>query len=106
VFNYQADQERDAMVFRILQESLSNVARHAHATDVTVELQRCGGVLTLTVQDNGVGMAPTARGDGNGLPGMRDRAAAIGGRFAIESQPGAGTLLRLSFPVPQAFAVL
>jgi signal transduction histidine kinase len=106
VFNYQADQERDAMVFRILQESLSNVARHAHATDVTVELQRCGGVLTLTVQDNGVGMAPTARGDGNGLPGMRDRAAAIGGRFAIESQPGAGTLLQLSFPVPQAFAVL
>ena len=106
VFNYQADHERDAMVFRILQESLSNVARHAHATEVTVDLQRCGGVLTLTVQDNGVGMAPSARGHGNGLPGIRERAAAIGGRFAIESQPGAGTLLRLSFPVPQTFAVL
>ena len=106
VFDYPADHERDAMVFRILQESLSNVARHAHATDVTVSLQRCGGVLTMTIQDNGVGMAPTARGHGNGLPGIRDRAAAIGGRFAIESQPGAGTVLRLSFPVPQVFAVL
>lgn len=105
-FDYPPDQERDAMVFRILQESLSNIVRHAHATDVTVELQRCGGVLTLTVQDNGIGMAASARGQGSGLAGIRDRAAAIGGRFAIESQPGGGTLLRLSFPVPQAFAVL
>lgn len=106
VFDYPPDQERDAMVFRILQESLSNIVRHAHATDVAVELQRCGGVLTLTVQDNGIGMAASARGHGNGLPGIRDRTAAIGGRFAIESRPGGGTLLRLSFPVPQAFAVL
>lgn len=106
VFDYQSDPERDAMVFRILQESLSNVARHAHATDVTVELQRCGGVLTLTVQDNGVGMPAKVRAHGSGLPGIRERAAAIGARFAIESEPGRGTLLRLSFPVPQAFAVL
>ncbi len=106
VFDYPADPERDAMVFRILQESLSNVARHAHATEVAVTLQRCGGVLTLTVQDNGIGMAPGARGQGSGVPGMRERAAAIGGRFAIESEPGCGTLLRLSFPVPQAFAIL
>ncbi|MEJ7808716.1 MAG: ATP-binding protein, partial [Telluria sp.] len=82
------------------------VARHAHVTEVSVELQRCGGVLTLTVHDNGVGMASAARGQGSGLPGMRERAAAIGGRFAIESEPGQGTLLRLSFPVPQAFAML
>ena len=106
VVHAPADQERDAMVFRILQESLSNVARHAHATDVTVELQRCGSVLTMTVQDNGVGMVPGAKGQGSGLLGIRERAAAIGGRFVIESVPGAGTLLRLSFPVPQAFAVL
>lgn len=106
VFDYPAEPERDAMVFRILQESLSNVARHAHATDVAVTLQRCGAVLTLTVQDNGIGMAPCARGQGSGVSGMRERAAAIGGRFAIESEPGCGTLLRLSFPVPQAFAVM
>lgn len=107
VYNYPPDQERDAMVFRILQESLSNIVRHAHATDVTVDLQRCGGVLTMTIQDNGIGMKAGAGGaQGSGLPGIRERAAAIGGRFAIESQPGRGTLLRLSFPVPQAFAVL
>ena len=106
VYNYPADQERDAMVFRIVQESLTNVARHAQATFVSVELQRCGGVLTLTIQDNGVGMATGARGQGSGLPGMRERSAAIGGRFAIESAPGCGTVLRLSLPVPQAFAVL
>jgi signal transduction histidine kinase len=106
VFDYPADPERDAVVFRILQESLSNVARHAHATEVAVTLQRCGGVLTLTVHDNGIGMAPGARGQGSGVPGMRERAAAIGGRFAIESAPGCGTLLRLSFPVPQAFAIM
>ena len=106
VFDYPADQARDAMVFRILQESLSNVARHAHATEVAVTLQRCGGVLTLTVHDNGIGMPPGMRKHGCGLPGMRERAAAIGGRFAIESEPGRGTLLRLSFPIRQSFAVI
>jgi signal transduction histidine kinase len=112
VFDCPTDHERDAMVFRILQESLSNVARHAHATEVAVALQRCGAVLTLTVQDNGVGMPAVVGGgtqraaQGSGLTGIRERAAAIGARFAIESQPGCGTLLRLSFPVPQAFAVL
>ena len=104
-FDVQADKERDAMVFRILQESLSNVARHAHATDVAVELQRCGSVLTLTVVDNGVGMPAPVPSGGSGLAGMRERAAAIGGRFAIDSRPSAGTLLTLTFPLLQAFAV-
>lgn len=103
VYDSCPDAERDAVVFRILQESLSNIVRHAHATEVTVELQRCGSVLTLTVHDNGVGMAADQRAQGSGLPGIRDRVAAIGGRFAIESSPGAGTLLTLSFPVIQAF---
>lgn len=104
-FDVQADKERDALVFRILQESLSNVARHAHAADVAVELQRCGSVLTLTVEDNGVGMPAPVPSGGSGLAGMRERAAAIGGRFAIDSRPGAGTLVTLSFPLLQAFAV-
>ena len=104
-FDMQPDKERDAMVFRILQESLSNVARHAHATDVTVEMLRCGSVLTLTVEDNGVGMPQALPKGGSGLAGMRDRATAIGGRFAIDSRPGAGTVLTLSFPLLQAFPV-
>ncbi len=105
VFDCPPDQERDAAVFRILQETLSNVARHAHASEVVVELQRCGGVLTISVRDNGVGMKSGAQEYGSGLPGMRERAAAIGGKVVIESKPGVGTLVRLSYPVPQAYAV-
>jgi signal transduction histidine kinase len=105
VFDTPADKERDAMVFRILQESLCNVVRHAHATDVAVEAQRCGSILTLTVQDNGVGMAQAAPSDGSGLPGMRERAAAIGGRLSIDGAHGGGTVLTLTFPVTQACAV-
>lgn len=105
VFDTPGDKERDAMVFRILQESLCNVVRHAHATEVTVEVQRCGSVLTLTVQDNGVGMPSTAPEHGSGLAGIRERVAAIGGRFSIDSPAGGGTLLTLTFPVAQAFAV-
>ncbi len=60
---------------------------------MTVTLQRCGGVLTLTVQDNGIGMPAAPRKQGSGLPGIRDRTAAIGGRFAIETAPGGGTVL-------------
>jgi signal transduction histidine kinase len=105
VFDCPADKERDAMVFRILQESLCNVVRHAHATEVMVELQRCGSILTLMVQDNGVGMPATLPQHGSGLPGIRERVAAIGGRFAIDSPAGGGTLLTLSFPVSQVFAV-
>ena len=103
-FDIPADKERDAMIFRILQESLSNVARHAHATDVLVELQRCGSVLTVTVEDNGVGIPTPLPTGGSGLAGMRERATAIGGRFAIDSRPGAGTIVTLSFPLLQAFA--
>ena len=105
VFDSPADKERDAMVFRILQESLCNVVRHAHATDVTVELQRCGGVLTLTVQDNGVGMPAAVPEQGSGLTGIRERVAAIGGRFSIDSPAGGGTVLTLTFPIAQAYAV-
>jgi signal transduction histidine kinase len=105
VFDCPADQERDAMVFRILQESLCNVVRHAHATEVGVELQRCGSILTLTVQDNGVGMPAEPSDGGCGLPGIRDRVAAIGGRFAIGTIAGGGTRLTLTFPVSLAMAV-
>ena len=104
-FDCPCNKERDATVYRILQESLCNVARHAHATEVTVALQRgCSG-LTLMVQDNGVGMPVQLPDHGSGLPGIRERVAAIGGRITIESPAVGGTLLSLSFPVPKALAV-
>lgn len=104
-FDGAPDAERDAAVFRILQESLANIVRHAQASEVRVTLERCVNVLTLTVHDNGVGMPAGRKPQGSGLAGIRDRVAAIGGRFSIESQAGNGTLLTLSFPVIQTYAM-
>jgi signal transduction histidine kinase len=98
------DVERDAMLYRIVQEALSNVARHAHATEVDIKLQRFGNMLTLRVQDNGVGMVELGQGRGCGLPGMRERVRAIGGAFAIDSLPGSGVVLSVSIPLTLAVA--
>jgi signal transduction histidine kinase len=97
----------DAMLFRVVQESLSNVARHAAASEVRVTLARDGNRLTLRVQDDGVGMVLTtggagaADGTGYGLAGMRARAAAAGGTLSIESAAGAGTLIVMNVPLSQ-----
>lgn len=105
VFDAVPDRERDAMVFRIMQESLSNIARHAHASEIAVELRRCGDLLTLEVRDNGVGMPPAIATKGSGLLGIRDRISAIGGQFSLDSSPGKGTVLSMSIPLTEPFAV-
>ena len=89
----------DAMLLRVLQESLANVVRHAEATEVKVVLKRNGDQLTLQIRDDGVGMAGWPQARGCGLIGIADRAVAAGGRFAIDSEPGAGTVLSLSIPL-------
>jgi len=87
-------------VFRVLQESLTNVARHAEATRVEVTLERAGGSVTLTVRDNGRGFEPAQRRQGShGLLGLRERAYLLGGQIAIESAPGAGTCIQLNLPL-------
>ncbi|HEU5436626.1 MAG TPA: ATP-binding protein [Telluria sp.] len=97
----------DAMLYRVVQESLSNVARHAGATEVRVALASDGTALTLRVQDNGVGMALRtdgaygADGHGYGLSGMRARAAAAGGTLSVESAPGTGTVILVQVPLAQ-----
>jgi signal transduction histidine kinase len=105
---FQANPDRavNAMLFRILQESLANVARHAQATEVKIALNRSGGQLTLEVRDNGIGMAGHPATRGYGLVGIADRVSAAGGKFVIDSQPGAGTLLSLSIPLPGPAATL
>jgi signal transduction histidine kinase len=70
-----------------------------------VVLERCGNLLTLSVQDNGIGMPRERKREGSGLHGIRDRVAAIGGRLCIDSHAGSGTLLSVSFPVVQAHAM-
>jgi signal transduction histidine kinase len=89
-------------VFRILQETLSNVARHAGATRVDVALVRGTHTLRLTVTDDGRGITPAELVDGRslGLLGMRERAHLLGGSLTITGRPGAGTTVLLEMPSP------
>lgn len=87
--------------FRILQESLTNVARHARASRVTIRLIRTPEMLTLEVTDDGTGIAPD-RLDGTsslGLVGMRERALACGGELCITGRPMLGTTVTLRIPL-------
>lgn len=85
-------------LYRLAQEALHNVHKHARATSVAVLLDRRGDELVLIVEDNGVGFDPEAaasaeRRPGVGLIGMRERAMLIGGEFEVESAPGRGTIV-------------
>ncbi len=91
-------------IFRMVQEALTNVARHSRATDVQIGLRRSGGELVLVVEDNGVGYPERSmqRGGSFGLLGLRERAGMFGGRLEIGNPPGSGARLtiRLPFGVP------
>jgi PAS domain S-box-containing protein len=87
-------------LFRIVQESLTNVVRHSGASSVQVRLTLDGSDLVLTVNDNGSGMASGARaGTGIGLVSMRERATALGGQLKIAGVPGAGTTIEVTLPL-------
>ena len=88
-------------VFRIFQEILTNVARHAKASRVDVYLEQDHSAVRLKVRDNGRGfvLKGANRPDGFGLLGMRERAAALGGSLHIESAPALGTTIVLDIPV-------
>jgi len=95
----------ETVLFRIAQESLNNIGRHAHATQVSVQLEFTEAMVILTVQDNGtgfivdqlLGVNPERRAWG--LLGMQERAGLVGGKFKIESEPGRGTKLMVQVPV-------
>jgi two-component system sensor histidine kinase DegS len=97
--------EQDLHVFRIVQEALQNIHKHAMTEEAAIGLSRHGLRLRLTITDRGRGFRPNGTvarpGMGAGLPGMRERAKLIGAEFAIESVPGAGTTLRLDLPLCQ-----
>jgi signal transduction histidine kinase len=91
------DSERSTAIFRIFQESLTNVARHAHATRVEARLEREADQLLFQVHDNGRGFDPEeAKARMSlGLVGMRERALLLNGEFKVEGVPGAGTTIVL-----------
>lgn len=88
------------VVFRTLQELLANVARHARASQVQVDLDADPTALTLRVQDDGIGIGPVLRAGACGLHGMRERIRDAGGSLAIDSPAGAGTCVTVSIPDP------
>jgi signal transduction histidine kinase len=98
----RAPVEIETACFRIVQEALSNVARHARARHVEVTLTAQDIALEVTVRDDGVGFNVERRRTGLGLVGMGERAESAGGRLDIESAPGAGTTVRARFPLPAA----
>ncbi|HEY4383253.1 MAG TPA: histidine kinase, partial [Ktedonobacteraceae bacterium] len=86
-------------LFRLLQEALSNVARHSNATEVRVRLSCEGETVTLLLSDNGQGFDVMKKeGHGVGLLSMRERAQAVGGTMKIESEAGTGTQIRICCP--------
>lgn len=87
--------EVETVLALALREATTNIIRHAGARRVAAELLREGANVVLTVRDDGVGGAVA---DGNGLSGMRERLALLGGTLAIESEPGRGTRLRIVVP--------
>jgi PAS domain S-box-containing protein len=94
-------QEVETAVYRIVQEALTNVARHAHAANVGILLERSGGRLKVFVEDDGVGFEAELldQTERLGLVGMRERAEMFGGMLTIESSAGGGTSVIVEVPV-------
>ncbi len=87
-------------IYRVVQEALTNCARHARARNIRILLHGGSGRIFLAVQDDGVGFGPgEGRGSGLGLIGMEERVGELGGRLEILSQPHKGTLIRVELPV-------
>jgi two-component system, NarL family, sensor histidine kinase UhpB len=91
--------DQELVVYRVAQEALTNVARHAHASHVELELECTREQTVLTVRDDGRGLSPSALTSSNGIRGMRERAMLIGASLSIDTGPAGGTQVRLSIPL-------
>jgi signal transduction histidine kinase len=87
----------EVATYYVVSEALTNVAKHAHASTVAVEIESLDSVVRISVRDDGIGGANLS--GGSGLVGLRDRVEAFGGRISVESPPGAGTSLEVKLPV-------
>jgi PAS domain S-box-containing protein len=96
----QLDDGLATALFRVLQESLTNVARHAEARRVEVRLALRDAEWALSIRDDGIGFARSPGKAGEiGLVGMRERAQILGGEFSVTTAPGAGTLIEIRIPI-------
>jgi two-component system sensor histidine kinase UhpB len=90
----------ETTLFRIAQESLTNIARHARAQNGIITLTSAQNTIILTVADDGCGFDPTQPHTGLGLRGMRERTRLLNGTITFESSPGQGTTVRVTLPLP------
>jgi signal transduction histidine kinase len=86
-------------LFRVVQESLTNIAKHAQAHQVAVRVARDASEVRLSIEDDGDGFDVAAAMSGMGLLGMRERVIALDGRFEFESQDGKGTRIQATIPL-------
>lgn len=93
--------EISTALYRILQESLTNIYKHSQATQVSIRLQHKLGQVQLQIQDNGQGFNPESNSTGFGLQGMRERTTALGGQFFLTSRPGQGCQITVAIPLPR-----
>jgi signal transduction histidine kinase len=91
--------EVETVIFRIYQELITNILRHAKAEQVSIELYERDGKRVLAVEDDGEGFDPQAKSDGAGLTGMRERAALVNGTIAFDTEPGSGSHVLLEIPL-------
>ena len=96
--------ELTLVALRIVQESCTNIVRHAQADKARVRLLRSDAALTVEIADNGRGIQPAAGQPGFGLTGMRERIDALGGSLELGSPAGGGTRIRASLPLPPTTA--
>jgi signal transduction histidine kinase len=87
-------------VYRVVQEALTNCAKHSAATEIQVKVVRQHTRLDVSVRDNGVGMSSTTGHKGLGLTGIKERVKDINGSASIETRPGGGTVVHITLPVP------
>jgi signal transduction histidine kinase len=91
--------EVETVIFRIYQELVTNVLRHAQAEHVSIELYEREGKLFLAVEDDGQGFDPDAKSEGAGITGMRERAALVNGTIRFDSEAGLGTHVVVEIPL-------
>ena len=92
------------MLYRVAQEALTNVARHAQASQAEVKIQKLDGAVRMKIKDNGKGfqaerMLHAKKGKRLGLLGMRERLEMVGGNFTVTSAPGKGTTVLAQIPL-------
>lgn len=104
-FREKLNAEIETALYRVIQEALTNIAKHAQADEVDIRLNRVDSAITVTVTDNGVGFDPQdilnmdIQKRGFGIMGMQERVSSLGGRIDIRSQPAVGTQIAIEIPL-------